>query len=260
MNLMHSKPVILAAVLAAAPLPFWGAQNDSQKDCKRKDALPSDDFVAARITNTELRRVSNLHDYSVVRTYSLRNTHLKQDAVMTVRMSYSKGQGKSFEIVALKNAEGMSRKVLERLIQTEAETSRKPSHDELNVGKENYKFHVTGTGVLNGRRCYIVELTPKRRSKYLIQGKAWVDTNEFALVRVEGRPAASLSFWVGKPYIVQDFDKVGSFWMASHNRSESQSFLLGSSVLTIDYSQYQVNPETQVAQTVVSSPKAAPLE
>jgi hypothetical protein len=154
----------------------------------------------------------------------------------------------------------MSRKVLERVVQGEAESSRKQSQDELAVTKANYKFHVTGVEIQGGRRCYMVELTPRHKSKYLVQGKAWVDANEFALMRVEGRPSASLSFWVGKPYIVQTFEKVGPFWMAAHNRSESQSFLLGSSVLTIDYSQYQVNPDTRVAEEIGTSAKKATFQ
>ena len=249
--------VILTAIVAILPFPVWAGRALSQKDCKSAAAVPGDAEIADRITEAELQRLSNLRDYSVIRKYQLHNSHLSNDPVMTVRLSYIKGQGKTFEVLDLRNAEGMSRKVLEKVVQGEAESSRKQSQDELAVTKANYKFHVTGIEIQDGRRCYVVELTPLHRSKYLVQGKAWVDANEFALMRVEGRPSASLSFWVGKPYIVQTFEKVGPFWMAAHNRSESQSFLLGASVLTIDYSQYQVNPDTSVAAAIGAAAKQA---
>jgi hypothetical protein len=257
---MQPKSFILTAVLLTTPFSIWAGKVPLQSDCKAAGSIPSDDEIGERITETELQRVANLRDYSVVRKYRLHNSHLKDDAVMTVRLSYIKGSGKTFEVIGLQNAEGMSRKVLERLVQGEEETSRRKSQDDLAITKANYKFHVIAIVNEYGRRCYVVELTPRHKSKYLIQGKAWVDADEFALVRVEGRPAASLSFWVGKPYIVQDFHKVGPFWMASHNRSESQSFLLGSSVLTIDYSNYQVNPDTRVAEVVGGSAKTATFQ
>ena len=180
-------PAILGAIIAILPFPIWAGQAVSHNDCKSADAIPSDAEIADKITETELQRLSNLRDYSVVRRYALHNSHLSNDAVMTVRLSYIKGQGKTFEVLDLQNAEGMSRKVLERVVQGEAESSRRESQDELAVTKTNYKFHVTGVEVQDGRRCYIVELTPLHRSKYLVQGKAWVDANEFALMRVEGR-------------------------------------------------------------------------
>lgn len=254
---LKQTPVILAAFVAVASFPVWAGQAVPKNDGKSADALPGDNEIADKITETELQRLANLRDYSVVRKYKLHNSHLHDDAVMTVRLSYIKGLGKTFEVLDLQNAQGMSRSVLERLIQGEAESSRAQSKDELAVTKANYKFHVSGVVSKDGRRCYVVDLTPRHKSKYLIQGKAWVDAGEYALVRWEGHPSASLSFWVGKPYIVQTFEKIGPFWMAAYNRSESQSFILGSSVLTIDYSQYQVNPDTRVAAAVGASSNKA---
>ena len=238
--LMQVTPVILTAILIA-PAPFRAAQPTAPVE-------PTDNEIGDRITATELQRLNDLREYEVIRKYNLRNPHLKHDAVMTVRLRYQKGVGKNFEVIELENAEGMSRRILQKLIDSEAESSRRPSEDQLQVSTANYKFHVTGTGMQRGRRCYIVELIPKHKSKYLLQGDAWVDANEFALVRIQGRPSANLSFWVGKPDIVQDFERVGPFWMPAHNRSESHGMILGSSVLTIEYSEYRVLSETDVAQ------------
>ena len=251
MRFNPARFLIAAAIMISAPLPFWAAHNV----IPTPDCLPSDAEIAAKITQADSQRDANLRGYSVVRKYKLHNSHLKEDAIMTVRLSYVKGQGKSFEVVDLQNAEGMSRRVLQKIIDSEAQASSQ-TQDPLDVTSDNYKFHVTGVEDLDGRRCYVVSLTPKLKSKYLVQGKAWIDTSDFGIVRIEGRPAASLSFWVGKPYIVQQFQKVGQFWMASHCRSESQSFLLGSSVLTIEYSGYDVNnPDIRVAENLGRRPK-----
>jgi outer membrane lipoprotein-sorting protein len=253
------SPLVVTAIVLTVPAPFWGAETDCTQP-----ALLSDSEIGDRISEAESQRDNNLLEYSVVRKYVLENSHLKQPAVMTVRLTFRKGQGKSFDVIDLQNAEGMSRRVLQKIVDSEAETSRKECtqhRDDLEVTNANYDFHVVGTEYKEGRRCYVVTLIPKCKSKYLVQGKAWVDAEDFAIIRIEGRPAANLSFWVGKPYIVQEFQKVGQFWMASRNRSQSQSMVLGSSVLTIEYSGYQVNnPEMRVAQNQTAAPKRPSIE
>ena len=42
--------------------------------------------------------------------------------------------------------------------------------------------------------CYVPRATPKRVDKYLFPGKVWIDSQDLAVVRIEGHPAANLSF------------------------------------------------------------------
>jgi hypothetical protein len=245
---MGTNPVILSAILAIAALPSRAGTQ----------APPSDQEIANKITEASLQAKAILKQYSVIRTYKLHNSRLSRDAAMTVRLNYRKGEGDSFEVLKIENGTGMGRTVLNKVIESEATASKKD--DQLDITKTNYKFHVTGTGMLNGRRCFIVDLIPNKRSKYLLQGTAWVDPTEFAILRVGGRPSANLSFAVGKPYIVIDFQKIGPFWMAVRNRSESESFLLGSSILTIDFSSYEFRSDVRLAGTRGSPSKQANLE
>src|SRR5260370_36815726 len=99
-------------------MPFQAGQVPSSNHCRMAEALPSDDEVADRITDTELQRLANLCGYSVVRKYRLHNLHLQHDAVMTVRLNYPKGQGKSFEIIGLDTAERIEGSEGERRIQS----------------------------------------------------------------------------------------------------------------------------------------------
>ncbi len=232
--------VLSTTVLFVSPV-FWAGEIG-------RPALPSDEDAAVKITGAELQREANLREYSVVRTYTLRNSHLGNDVTMTARLSYHKDAGKTFEVLAVDGTSGIAKKVLERLLQSEAEESHKDTGDEFEITSANYKFHVVGAEVMNGRPCWVVELTPKRKSKYLLQGKIWADAKEFAVVKIEGHPAASLSMWVGKPHVVQEFQKVGPFWMPSSNRSDSKNFMLGASELTINYNGYQVGPAVLTAE------------
>ena len=83
-------------------------------------------------------------------------------------------------------------------------------------------------------------LNPVRKDKYLIQGRAWVDMEDYGVVHIEGRPADSVPFWIGKPVITQDFEKLSGFWFASRRHSVMNGFLIGPSGLTVEYSDYQI--------------------
>ena len=49
---------------------------------------------------------------------------------------------------------------------------------------------------MGSRDCYLLELMPKRRDKYLFIGKAWIDKEDLGIARMEGEPVRSPSFWV----------------------------------------------------------------
>jgi len=175
------------------------------------------------------------------RRYVLHNRRWDKDAVMRVRIVSEPGIGKRYEILGMENAEGLQKKIFEKILQGEVEASRKRSHEaDTRLSSENYEFNPLGSGSIDGRPCTLVALKPKRKSKYLIEGKACIDTNENAVLRVEGKTARSVSFWIGSPRIVQSFRKVDGVWVSCMNRSTSDVRFLGSTQLTVDFVDYDI--------------------
>jgi hypothetical protein len=97
-----------------------------------------------------------------------------------------------------------------------------------------------GSDTTAGRDCWVLEVKPRAKSKYLISGTAWVDKSTFDVVRLDGVTAASLSIWVGTPHIVEDRSEVDGIWLPSRLKSRSSTFLTGESELEIAYTGYQV--------------------
>jgi hypothetical protein len=211
--------------------------------CLAPAAIPQPDLaqIVAGLRRHDQFKRANLQDFSVVRHYTLKNSHMELPAEMVVRISFQQGVGKTYDVVSITNAVGISRKILNRIVETEVDASRPGSREEGRMIAENYDFELLGEDTLNGRKCYVLQLRPRKKSRFLLQGKAWVDANCFALLKVEGHPTASLSFWVGKPLVTQEFQKYGDFWLSCHNHTSSESFMLGKSELTIDYTQYELN-------------------
>lgn len=198
------------------------------------------DEIVSRLTAADSERREGLEEYTALRKYTLHNDRKQKTAEMVVRATYRKGEGKSFEIVSSQGAEGMSGRVLRRVMDAEAEASRKETREQSRLTPRNYDFELLGKEMRDGRQCYVLGLTPKLKNKYLLNGKAWIDSGDFGIVRLEGRPPANVSFWVGKPYIVMDFAKIGDYWLISHNQSRADCKLIGTMELTIEYSKYQV--------------------
>ncbi|MGI8742149.1 MAG: hypothetical protein ACR2NN_06190 [Bryobacteraceae bacterium] len=217
------------------------------------------DQIANRMISADEQKRANLPEYSVTRKYVLRNVHMKRDAEMLVRVSYSKGEGKTFQVLESSGVEGMSKRVFQHLLDAEKDASRQ-TRGRLN--NQNYHFELLGTETVDGRRCYILALHPKVKTKDVFNGKVWVDADDFAVTKLEGHPAANLSFWVGKPLISQTWQKTGEYWMAAQNRSHSDSMIFGASDLTVENTGYEIKPASQTgsrAQSATADPAVASL-
>jgi hypothetical protein len=203
---------------------------------------PSLQQIVAALEKTEHRKQSDLQSYSSIRRYVLKNQRFNQDAEMIVRMDFDSQQGKHFQILSENGTEGFSRRLLKKVLDGEAETSRSQAKELSKVTPKNYEFRLIGSEIYAGQHCYLLEMKPKVKSKYLLDGKIWVDSGDFQLVRMEGRTAASVSFWVGKPYVIYDFQKVGDFWLAARNQALADARFIGRIQLTIEVQGYELQP------------------
>lgn len=203
-------------------------------------SVPTGDQILDRLAVADEARDDALEAYTVSRSYQLASEKKGRKVTATAEFKYLKS-GKSYKIVEEGGSEGLFRSALHKIMQAEVKASTK--EEEADVSPRNYSARLAGTETIGGHFCYILELTPKRKSKYLLNGKAWVDSTEFALVKIEGRPSESISFWVGKPYIEQTFERVGDYWLLSRNKSIADARFFGPIELVIQSNGYRVTPE-----------------
>jgi hypothetical protein len=166
-------------------------------------------------------------------------------ARMEIEFNFDASTGKSFRVIKQSGSKMLCEKVLKKAAESEKEAAQNTRATALTPA--NYKFRLLGTESLNGRPAYLLEVEPIASSKFLIRGKIWIDTMEFALVKVEAEPAKNPSFWVSHTRILQTFAKTGSFWLPERNHSESKVRVGGSAVFTIDYGSFQI--ESKAAQS-----------
>jgi hypothetical protein len=102
------------------------------------------------------------------------------------------------------------------------------------------KLQPGGTQQLDGRECYLLAITPRRKAPYLIEGTLWVNAKDGSIVQIQGTASKSSSFLTGPTKVMRKYTNVNGFAEATHARAESDSLLFGRTVVTIDYQDYQI--------------------
>jgi len=204
---------------------------------------PSSDEILARVESENNRRHVLLKEYSGSRQYTLQNRRFGKQAAVAVLMNYRQVEGNRYTVLTRSGSDQLNG-IIDKVMASEAGASLPPERVRHQITSANYRVRLVGTEVAAGRSCYVLELAPRIKNRYLIVGKAWVDAGTFAVVRIEGQFAASISMLVGAPRISEDFIEVEGFWLPGHVRSVTNSFLLGPTELEIRFSNYQLDRDS----------------
>jgi hypothetical protein len=193
-----------------------------------------------RIDAAELSREANLVGYTVTEHYTIRNSHFSRAAEVIVEATYKRGEGKTYKVLSRSGPSLLANSVVDRLLREEGQMSRGGARAQAVITSANYEMKLTGQAPVYGRTCDVIELNPKRKSPYLVKGRMWVDAADMTLVKIEGRPPASASFFEGRPQIVREYKRIDGIVLAVHNHATSRGFFVGQSTVDIEYRDYHV--------------------
>ena len=157
---------------------------------------------------------------------------------MDVEADYDAASGKSLHIVSQSGSKLLDEKVLRRAVDSEEEAAKNPAATALTDA--NYKFELEGSERLNGRPAYILKVDPRTKSKFLYEGRVWIDAADFAMVKLVATPAKNPSFWISRTVIRFSNEKIGEFWLPRRSESETKVRIGGTARLVIDYGEYDI--------------------
>jgi hypothetical protein len=220
----------LAIVLAAATIA----------SAQTGDPLPLAEDVVAKMMQFDGQRQSELTGYTATRHYAAVNKSRR--AEMLVRVTCDSSGAKQFTVLSEEGSGSIRKHVFHKLLSEETEASRRGTRTSTRLIPDNYNFQMVGQDTLDTGPAYLLSVVPKTQNKYLIDGKIWVDANDYSIVRIEGQPARNPSFWVRSVHFVHTYQKVGGFWFASSTHTTSEIRIFGDSELTIENSDYTLNP------------------
>jgi hypothetical protein len=199
----------------------------------------------AVVDRAQLERDEKLLSYTVTEHYILKNLRFGTEARMIAKVTYTKDAGKTYDITERTGNAMLQSKVLDRVIAEEKEMSHGDTRKGVLITSANYEMREVGPAVMNGRDCIQLDITPRVRSSHLLKGKLWVDAASHNIVRIEGTPPISPSFFAGSPVLYRDYTDIGPFAYALKSVALSGSMLLGKSEMTIEYTGYQINVDNR---------------
>ena len=227
-TLKTAIPTLTIALFAATIAP-----------AQSSNSLPSANDVVSRMMRFDADRQSELTGYAATRHYVAVNQSRRAEMVVHVTCD---GAGvKQFAILGEEGSGAIRKHVFHKLLSEETEASRRGTRNNTRLIPDNYEFQIVGEETLETGPAYVLSVVPKKEDKYLINGKIWVDADDYSIVRIEGQPARNPSFWVHSVHFVHTYQKVGPFWFASSTHTTSEIRIFGESELTIENSNYSLN-------------------
>src|SRR5246127_1246516 len=240
---------LIAAAFAVLTVFIIEAKAQSDRESQSELAAPleplrpgiaADQLVAELETHNELRK-SALHDFTVLRTYQVIDLKGKVHAEEIGRMEFRAPDKKTFTVTSEKGSGLIRHKALNPLISSEIEAAAGKEHHDSAISSANYSLDLVGEQQVGPYHCFVAVAVPKRKDKYLFEGKLWIDVDDFAVVRIEGHPARKLSFWIQRADFVRQYQKINGFWLPQKDQTFVQVRLYGKKVLTITHQDYVVN-------------------
>jgi hypothetical protein len=207
-------------------------------------STPTADEVVANMYAHDTLREAASGGYTGSREYVLENHRLQRRAQMLVRVTCDQTGTKHFEVMSEDGWKSASKRVLRQMLVTESDSSRPDTRPRNRITPDNYTFRMIDTEAHDGRTAYVIEVSPKREDKSLFRGRIWVDTEDYALARVEGEPAKNPSFWTRKVQFVQQYYKAGAFWFPMETTSITDARVFGTTDVSIRYFDYKPALET----------------
>jgi hypothetical protein len=240
---MGAAAIVAVAIFAAEAKAQTSGEGLPNLEARIEPLRPgvTESQVLAGLAAHNQERKAALHDYTVRRTYQVIDLKGKVHAEEIGRMEFFSPDKKSFTVTSESGSGLVRHMALNPLINSEIEAAAGKEHHDSAISTDNYSLNLLGEQQLGPYRCFVAEAVPKRKAKYLFEGRVWIDANDYSVVRIEGHPATKLSFWIQHADFVRQYQKVDSFWLPEKDQTLVQVRLYGKKLLKIEHQNYVVN-------------------
>jgi len=205
---------------------------------------PGNPSVVRGVDAAVMARIDGIAGYTVTEHYAVYRNKDEEHPVaeMTVKTTYKKETGKSYAIVSQSGSEIIRKLVLGAILDNEQRINRPGIREGSWFTSANYEMKLKpgGTERVDGRECFVLIASPRRKTPFLIEGTLWVDAQNYLIVQVKGTASKSSSVLTGATQVFRQYTTINGFAMATHARAVSDSFLFGQTVVKIDYQGYEI--------------------
>ena len=190
-----------------------------------ENPVPTPESIIAHMMQARSENRARLRPYSVTRNYRLFGKE-KQTARSEViaQVTFDPPGIKQF-VIQRASGIGLGERIVRQMLEHETEIGR--NYMSTDLAPANYDFHYLHEEQLHGRRCYVLEMIPRRKDKNLLRGQIWVDAITYLLLRTEGEPARNPSWWLKDTRVALVYGDVGGMWLQTSSESSADVRFLG---------------------------------
>lgn len=193
------------------------AQNHAQ--------VPAVETILTRMAHARAENRTHLRPYTVIRDYKLFGRERQTTkAEIIADVSFVPPDVKHYAIRQA-NGMGLGEKIVRQMLDHETDIVK--DYGSTDLTPDNYDFRFLHEDDLNGQRCYVLEMLPKRKGKTLLRGQIWVDATTYQLRRTEGEPGKAPSWWLRDSRIVLVYGDVGGMWLQTSSESTANVRFVG---------------------------------
>lgn len=217
-------------------------------------AQPDTNSIIDAMLKAQQNNKARVKPFTVKRNYLLLDKQAEQKAQVVATITILPPDSKEYEIEH--SSGGMGEKVLRDILTKETEQPKDAERKDLS--RENYNFQLLGEEQVDGRRCYLLSLNPKREEKDLLRGKLWVDAETYNIRRLEGSPVKNPSWWLHDLSILMDFAEVDGMWLRTSMHAVANVRFKGKYVMEARDLEYRFTQQTASRQPVARPRRANP--
>ena len=145
----------------------------------------------------------------------------------------------------------VNHQVITRYLTAEAESQREQS-PSLAVTPQNYKFKYKGMNRADGRDVHVFQVSPKQKRQGLFRGEIWIDAQTYLRVQESGYMVKNPSIFLKKVAFVRKYEIHDGISLPRHVLSVVETRLVGKAELTIDFTNFSVDPSKPAVAEVLA--------
>jgi hypothetical protein len=192
-------------------------------------SIPELETIVFHLEQAQAQLRMQRQSYTLTREYEFFNGESREPAAQVlVKVDFQPPNMKTFKIERAQGS-GQGEKVVRRVLEHEQAAAR--DQDSHEISSRNYNFRLVRADMLQGRRCYVLQLIPKRDDKNSIRGEAWVDSESYLVRHIDGELAKSPSWWVKDVHVTLEYGPMAGIWVQTAMYAVAHVRFLGQHVL-----------------------------
>jgi Outer membrane lipoprotein-sorting protein len=203
-----------------------------------KRSPPSIETITSRMAQANANNRARFRPYVVTRDYEMFGKDREAaKSEVTVNIAFAPPNLKTY-IIQHAVGSGLGETIVRRMLEGEVAIAKDST--SIDISEDNYDFHFVREDNVDGQRCYVLEMVPKRKDKNLLRGNAWVDANTYLPHRVEGNFAWNPSWWVKNVNIVLRFGDASGMWLQTALEATGNVRILGQATVVSHDVNYEI--------------------